>query len=157
MHRRRGFTLLEVLVATLIMGIAVTGLLGALRTSLRNAGRVSETDRAVALARRQMDELLATRILPKGAPFGGIFPPAVTGGVPAGWQARVTPLESGSPPGAVPPMGSRMLERIQLEIWWGEDRDRRTLNLEAYRGTKVTEMDLPLFEAVAASQAGGKP
>ena len=36
---RRGFTLLEVLVASLIMAIAVAGLLSNLSTSLRNADR----------------------------------------------------------------------------------------------------------------------
>ena len=156
MHRRRGFTLLEVLVATLIMGIAVTGLLSALRTSLRNAARVSETDRAAALARRQMDELLATKFLPKGQPFGGLFPPEVTGGIPAGWQARVVPMESGVMPGQVPPIGSRMMERIQLEIWWGENQSRRSLNIEAYRGARVTDADLPFFQ-VGAFPSGGQP
>ncbi|MGJ5815221.1 type IV pilus modification PilV family protein [Paludibaculum fermentans] len=156
MHRRRGFTLLEVLVATLIMGIAVTGLLSALRTSLRNAARVSETDRAAALARRQMDELLATRILPKGSAFGGLFPPDVSGGIPAGWQARVVPMESVAMPGQMPPVGSRMMERIQLEIWWGESQGRRTLNIEAYRGTRVTDADLPFFQ-VGGFPSGGQP
>ncbi|WP_321475897.1 type II secretion system protein [uncultured Paludibaculum sp.] len=156
MHRRRGFTLLEVLVATLIMGIAVTGLLSALRTSLRNAARVSETDRAAALARRQMDELLAMRFLPKDAPFGGLFPPDVTGDVPAGWQARVVPMESVAPPGQAPPIGSRMMERIQLEIWWGENQNRRTLNVEAYRGARVTDADIPFLQT-GAPQSGGQP
>ena len=35
--RQRGFTLLEVLVATMVMAIAVSGLLGALSSSMRNA------------------------------------------------------------------------------------------------------------------------
>lgn len=152
MQGSRGFTLLEVLVATVIMGIAVTGLLSALRTSLRNAARASDTDRAAALARRQMDELLATRILPKGPPFGGVYPPELTGGVPAGWQARVTPMESSAIPGQAPPMNSRMMERIQLEIWWGDSQQRRTLQLEGYRGSRVTEADIPFFQA-----AGGTP
>ena len=34
---QRGFTLLEILVATTIMGVAVVGLLSSLSTSMRNA------------------------------------------------------------------------------------------------------------------------
>ena len=55
---RAGFTLLEVLVATTIMAIAVSGLLASLSTSLRVASRLTDYDRATLLAREKMDELL---------------------------------------------------------------------------------------------------
>jgi type II secretion system protein I len=74
--RERGFTLLEVLVATTLMAVAVVGLLGSLRTSLSNAARLTDYDRAALLARRQMDELLAARLLPKGVPIEGAVRPA---------------------------------------------------------------------------------
>jgi general secretion pathway protein I len=64
MKARRGFTLLEVLVATTLMAIAITGLLGALRVSLTNASRLTETDRAAALARRPLDDSFAGRVSP---------------------------------------------------------------------------------------------
>jgi general secretion pathway protein I len=48
----RGFTLLEMLVATVIMGIAVVALLGNISTSMRHAGDLTEYDRAALLARR---------------------------------------------------------------------------------------------------------
>lgn len=157
--RRRGFTLLEVLVATLIMGVAVTGLLGALRASMANAARLAESQRAVALARRQMDELLATRALPKGVPIEGLFPPAETGGVEAGWRARVTPfegqtLEAGKPP--VP--GTWILDRIELEVWWRQGGVRRSLKLATYRRNFMRAEDAPFFESVrtAGEEAPGQ-
>jgi Tfp pilus assembly protein PilV len=46
------------LVATLIMGIAVIGLMSEITASMRNATRVTNRDRAALLARSKMDELL---------------------------------------------------------------------------------------------------
>ena len=91
--KTRGFTLLEVLVATLIMAVAVTGLLSALSTSLRTASRLTDYDRAGLLARQKMDELLLANKLPKLAPFEGTWDPALTGGLKMGWRARVSPFE----------------------------------------------------------------
>ena len=55
---RRGFTLLEVLVATTIMAVAVVTLLGGISTSMRNASRLTGYDQAVMRARSKMDELI---------------------------------------------------------------------------------------------------
>lgn len=150
---RSGFTLLEALVATALMAVAVTGLLGALRASMSNAARLVESERALALARRQMDALLVTRPLPKGEPIEGRFAPEETGGLEAGWRAEVVPFEGmAAQPGAVPPGGSRILERIRLEVWWRSAAGRRTLELVAYRGARMSAEDVPFFEAM---QEGG--
>ena len=153
MKRERGFTLLEVLVATTLMAIAVVGLLGSLRTSLSTAGRLSDYDRAAVLARRQMEELLASPTLPKGAPFTGLFLPHVTGGVSAGWTATVTPFETMAPPGALPPMGSRVLDRVVLEVWWMQGTRRRTMSLSAYRRDTVKPNELSVYSAFAGEMA----
>lgn len=136
--RRRGFTLLEVLVATAIMAIAVTTAVTALRTSLRNADRQMELNRVDALARRKMDELLAERLNPRCQSFGGVFPEAYTGGVEAGWTALATPYEVATLP---PTPGTSALERIQLEVWWKTVTGRKTMRLEAYRRTLLTVAD----------------
>ncbi|MBZ5609669.1 MAG: type II secretion system GspH family protein [Acidobacteriia bacterium] len=127
--KNRGFTLLEVLVATVIMAVAVTGLLSALSTSLRTAARLTDYDRAVLLGRQKMDELLIADKLPKLTPFEGTWDASITGGLPIGWKARLSPFEA--PPNAGP--GTPFLERIQLEIWWMSGEQRRTLSLEGFR------------------------
>ena len=106
-----GFTLLEMLVATVIMGIAVVGLLSNLSTSLRNASRLTEYDRSALLARRTMDELLLDSRLPKDRPIEGRFNAAATG-IDGGWRARLTTFEQ--PPDAGP--GALTLDRLELEV-----------------------------------------
>jgi general secretion pathway protein I len=127
--RRQGFTLLEVLVATAIMAIAVAGLLSALSTSMRNASRLTDYDRAALLARRQMDELLLQRPLPHNIVLEGPLDPSAAGGLHGGWKARVTPFEM--PPGAGP--GTRILERLELQIWWQAGGRTRNFTIEAFR------------------------
>lgn len=127
--RRKGFTLLEVLVATTIMGIAVVGLLASLSTALRNAARLTDYDRSALLARRKMDELLIDQRLPRNIVLEGAWDRAAAGGVEGGWRARVTPFEA--LPGSGP--GTMALDRIELEVWWKSGEQRRTFNIEGYR------------------------
>ena len=130
----RGFTLLEVMVATLIMSIAVVGLLSSLSTSLNNAAKLTAYDRAAQLARQKMDELLiATVKLPKSAPFEGQWDAAT------GWRARITTFEK--PEGAGPL--SPVLERVELEVWWMAGERRRTFNLEGYRRGALSAEEAP--------------
>jgi general secretion pathway protein I len=141
--RERGFTLLEVLVATVIMGVAVVGLLSNLSTSLQNAARLTDYDRAAMLAKRTMDELLLQPRLPKFTVIERSWDPAAVG-VTGGWRARVTPFEM--PPGAGP--GTRILERIELEVWWMSGAQRRTVTLDGYRSAMLQPEDA----AVGAAQ-----
>ncbi len=136
--RERGFTLLEVLVATLIMGLAVVGLLSAISTSMRNAARLADHERVALLARAQMDALLMNRRLPQFSVLEGGFDPALAGGVQAGWRARVSPFEM--PANREP--GTAILERIELEVWWMAGDNRRTFTLDAFRRKKLRADDL---------------
>lgn len=136
--RERGFTLLEVLVATLIMGLAVIGLLSSISVSMRNAARVTDYDRVGLLARAEMDTLLVTRRLPWFSVVQGTFDPALIAGREAGWRARVTPFERG----VIPDVGNVVLERIELEVWWKNGDNRRTFTLDAFRRKVLRPDDL---------------
>jgi len=132
--KREGFTLLEVLVATVIMAVAVGGLLSSLTTSLGNARRLTEADRAALAARRTMDELLAAPSLPARGLLEGRFDPAT--GL-EGWRARLNLFEA--MPGAT--AGAVVLQRIELELWWTRAGGRRAFTLEAYRPHVLTPAD----------------
>jgi general secretion pathway protein I len=136
--KQRGFTLLEVLVATVILAVAVTGLLSALSTSLRNAARLTDYDRAALLGRQKMDELLLATTLPKLVPIEGVWEPEVAGDARIGWRARYSPFEM------LPQRGPGMpyLERVELEIWWMNGEKRRTLALEGFRRSVLTPQDV---------------
>ena len=128
MNRQSGFTLLEVMVATLIMGIAVVGLLSGIGSSLRNAARLTAYDRAVMLSRNKMDELLVNHRIPTGSTVEGQFD------ANTGWRAHFSPFEAHGAATA----GAIVIERIQLEIWWNTaNGDRHTFPLEAFRRNVV--------------------
>jgi len=131
---RRGFTLLEVLVATVIMGIAVAGLIAGLSQAVNNASRLTDYDRAAMLAHTKMNDLLLDANLPFDGSVQGLFGPDQSGGIPSGWRASLRPFDQ--PPNAGP--GTIVLQRIGLELWWQPaSGTRRTLQLESYRRTRI--------------------
>ena len=138
MRGRRGFTLLEMLVATTIMGIAVAGLMSGIASTTRNAARLRDYDRVVQLARLQMNGLLADPRVPLNVPQEGRFDPALTGELECGWRAIVNVVEKS--PAAQP--GEYVLDRVQLEIWWMAAGKRRTFALESYRRRTLRPEDM---------------
>ena len=119
----RGFSLLEMIVATAILGIAIIGLMTLITTVLANAARIREYDRAAMLARTKMNQLLVEEPLPLGIDLSGKFETGL------GWEARVEPFFM--PP--TPRPGRTMLVRIKLGVWWDSDGRRKRLQLESFR------------------------
>jgi prepilin-type N-terminal cleavage/methylation domain-containing protein len=149
---RQGFTLLEVMVATTIMAIAVVALLGGLTQSTTNAAKLREREIVVALAKQQLNELLLEPRLPHARLLEGVWEPRQLGpGMKAGWTVRLTPMTMMAPEFAPPP-GIRprlqlvpvqpmlvtgpniVLDRLILEAWWNTaGGQRRTLTFETYK------------------------
>lgn len=82
LRSRGGFTLLETMVALLIVGVALTPLLGAVTDGVRHQGRLREMHEGVALAEAKLEELaivpadsIPLYVRPRSgwfpAPFGG--------------------------------------------------------------------------------------
>jgi general secretion pathway protein I len=138
MKSERGFTLLELIVATVILAVAIVGLLSGISGALRNAARLTAYDRVVQLARLRMNDLLLDSRLPHNRVVSGEFDPSQTGGVQAGWQARVSPFEGPQNAGA----GQLVLQRVELEIWWMSGPERRTFTLDAYRPHTLRQEDV---------------
>jgi general secretion pathway protein I len=135
---KRGFTLLEMVVATLIMAIAVVGLLSGISGAMRNAARLRDYGRAVQLARLRMNELLMDYTLPRDTVVSGVFDPAQTGGIQAGWRARLANFEM--PP--APAGGQLALDRIELEVWWASGDQHRVFALDAFRSRVLRPADV---------------
>ncbi|HEX3743736.1 MAG TPA: prepilin-type N-terminal cleavage/methylation domain-containing protein [Bryobacteraceae bacterium] len=138
MTGKRGFTLLEMLVASTIMAVAIVGLLSAIGGATRNAARLRDYDRAAQLARLRMNDLLADETLRSGAEASGTFEAALTGGLPIQWQARMSTVEM--PPSVA--TGQPCLQRIELQIWWMAGDRKKTFTLDSYRTHILTQADL---------------
>jgi general secretion pathway protein I len=131
---QRGFTLLEILVASAIMGIAVAGVMSGLSASTRNASRITQYDRAAMLARAKMDELLLDEATPRNQLISANYQLLESGGVQAGWQARVVPFEAA---GTEITPGIVAVERVELEIWWMDGPTRRSFSMEGIRRAQI--------------------
>ena len=124
MTGRRGFSLLEMAVATLLIGLAATALLGTVGDSLAAVQSARDFERASELARNSLDELLAAGQLPIGEEIGG------TEGERFGWRAKAEIADRFGKDTA-----GRALARIRLEVWWISGGQRRAASFETLART----------------------
>ena len=87
----RGFTLLEMMVATMIMGIAVVGCCRACRRHAQRRAPAPTTTAPCCWPGVRMNELLLDRRCRANAVIEGRFDPATTGGLEAGWRGARAP------------------------------------------------------------------
>lgn len=130
-----GFSLLELIVATAILGTAIVGLLSLITLTLGNAARVAEYDRAAMMARTQVNELRLLDPLPLGAPLAGEL------GDGWAWTAEARPFHY---PG-VPAAGAEMLVRIELVLRWNGIDGATEQLFEGYRRMPIRPEHMGLF------------
>lgn len=114
---QRGFTLLEILVATAILGTAVAALFGLLSGALGNMDRLRAPAQAMLLAQSRMNEFLAVSPLP-GRPAAVPIPldQRIQGrwDDQYRWEALATRF---NPPPEIAP-GQPVLVRFVLDVFW---------------------------------------
>ena len=123
-----GFTLLEVLVATVILGTAVAALFGLLSGALRNADRLQAPEQALLLGQAKLNELLAVGAEPSGAEVSLNQKVEGRWDDRFRWEAMVSPSFPEGAPGAT------ILVRIALDVFWKSGAgEERKLSLETYQ------------------------
>ena len=121
---QRGMTLLEVLVAASLLGVAFAALFGAISVSLRSVERIEVHSRVLAFAETQMNELLLANLQP-GQHLSG------EGQNGMRWEAttelfdRIRPSEQAASAPAV--------VRVQLTVFWQGRRGEQQFRLESLK------------------------
>lgn len=122
MSRQRGFSLMEMAVATALLGVAAVALLGLIGSSVSAAGAARDRESAAMTAKSRMHELLVSD---RPAPGETVGERRSDG---SGWTASAEEVD-----GFDADQGDRRLVRIRLELWWSEGGERRTMRLDGYR------------------------
>ena len=132
--RARGFTLLEILVAFVVIGVLGGAMLQLFQGSLRNVALSAEYTGAALLARSKLAEFEARGTLQAGVEEGDT-------GEGYRWRAELTPhfpeggaetaqeVLSETPPEA-PPESPLEALRLTLTMSWGEDAETRDYVVE---------------------------
>ena len=129
-HRsRRGFTLLEVLVALTILSLVVVTLLQIFSLGLRLGARSAVRTESAADGARVMDELLARKKLPEGGETGSL-------GGTGRWQAQVQTVRE--PSSSLSLSNNWELKEVAVELYTLQGGRERLIDLKTFRLSKKT-------------------
>ena len=121
---RKGFTLLEVVIAMAILGVGMAALLALFSGSLRLAGGSRDTSAAAVYASQRLEEALLAPNPAEGeeqGPFGEKYR----------WITRTTFLPPGGEGGPYRPV------RIEVTVTWGDPGAEHFVNMAATRWEKM--------------------
>jgi len=120
----RGFTLLEVIVAFVIMALILGATFNTFSSGLRGAAVSGHYAGAVVRAESQLALIDHTEPLPIGVTTGR-FDQFYT------WRSEITPVVPNEP--QAQDEGTFRLYAMALTVFWGEGNDARSVTLRSYR------------------------
>ena len=130
----KGFTLLEVLVATVILGTAVAALFGLLSGALGNLSRLQAPEQALLLGQSKLNELLAAGFETED---GVIVETPLDQNIQGRWDDRFRweSLSTRFHSSPEPAPGETILVRVELNVFWesGAENEEKQLSFETYR------------------------
>jgi len=136
--RRRGFSLLEVLVAVTLIGIGFSVVFAAMSGSLRGLARVEALDRRVELARTKLAELDLIKRVRSQDSATGVFPDGTR------WTLRSSPFIA--PIAEGPRANSSSVIRVDLTIEWDGRNGKQTQVIQTYRYQPADGATVPSLE-----------
>lgn len=126
--RQRGYTLLEIIIAFAVLGLALTLLLGILSGGLRQVRWSADSARAALHARSLLDVAGVGEALVPGRREGGFDDDRYR------WVLEVEPWQDPArPPGQPVDPYAPQLMHLLLRVQWGEGGPRERLTVESLR------------------------
>jgi general secretion pathway protein I len=127
--RQRGFSLLEVIAAVLLLALAFTALMQVAASATNLTARAAERSEAALLARSKLDSAFALRA-PQPGQSEGNFDTRYR------WRLAVTPWQGDGATAAVaarPGQVNLQIFRLDLDVLWGEGRQQRRAHFSSLR------------------------
>ena len=135
----RGFTLIEVMVAAAVLGIAATALFSLLSRSLSNIRTIEDLHHYQLAGQDVMNRVLLLSSLPPGGTFEGMLQPADTR-----WAVTVHPWI----PENFEQKPEAAVVKIDVEVFWQGRAGERSVKLETVRSTTVSYSDYDFAAAI---------
>ena len=126
--RSHGFTLIEVMVATAVLGIAATALFSLLSSSLSNARKIQDLHHYQLAGEELMNRVLMLSSLPPGGRIEGDLQR-----IPGKWVVEFTPwipqkLENNTPEAVM---------KIDVQVLWQGRAGQRSIRLETVKARAI--------------------